>query len=179
MSFSRCWYFYPRSPRGERHGYLLILGCIRVFLSTLPARGATGNEADSLSGHSNFYPRSPRGERQFLIQGLQHLRVISIHAPREGSDFISCFAAAGISSFLSTLPARGATCFALISFPPVSYFYPRSPRGERPDGARLVVELAQFLSTLPARGATPAEVDIAQVEPFLSTLPARGATPSV
>ena len=79
---------------------------------------------------SDFYPRSPRGERLeectvapradgFLstlpARGAtkQHLRValrpdISIHAPREGSD--ATYAA--------------ASCVA-------SYFYPRSPRGER------------------------------------------------
>ena len=57
------------------------------FLSTLPARGATHDEADSLPGHS-----------------------ISIHAPREGSD-------------TKTAHSLSATC----------NFYPRSPRGERPE----------------------------------------------
>ena len=40
-------------------------------------------------------------------------------------------------------PVRGPT-----------YFYPRSPRGERPDAATMLIDAAQFLSTLPARGAT-------------------------
>ena len=83
--------FYPRSPRGER----LVLWVkerynITLFLSTLPARGATQRlrwtkRAAGISIHapregsdypkrlqadgtSDFYPRSPRGERHFLIQ---------------------------------------------------------------------------------------------------------------
>ena len=34
---------------------------------------------------------------------------ISIHAPREGSDRATVFAPSASASFLSTLPARGAT----------------------------------------------------------------------
>ena len=33
--------FYPRSPRGERHGHLPTGWPNHKFLSTLPARGAT------------------------------------------------------------------------------------------------------------------------------------------
>ena len=56
------------------------------FLSTLPARGATGwNELK------------------------EELRRISIHAPREGSDPTTLNTNGAISRFLSTLPARGAT----------------------------------------------------------------------
>ena len=40
------------------------------FLSTLPARGATGDGLLDGSSHLNFYPRSPRGER--LVSGLFH-----------------------------------------------------------------------------------------------------------
>ena len=125
-----------------------------IFLSTLPARGATTLSPSRSGSASNFYPRSPRGERPahsrlprrsryfyprsprgerqvprclFFI-----LRQISIHAPREGSD----------KRPVGSGPEKG-------------HFYPRSPRGERlmlpgaPGGWLL------FLSTLPARGATP------------------------
>ena len=102
-------YFYPRSPRGERP-MLANLGEMEVlFLSTLPARGATKNSMRCRSKSSNFYPRSPRGERPrrpdlchkevyiFLstlpargATGQKNARPdflpISIHAPREGSD---------------------------------------------------------------------------------------------
>ena len=78
-------YFYPRSPRGERPTLWILQISRTVFLSTLPARGATrrpraagpeqrisihapreGSDPKSGSQGSrsrNFYPRSPRGER--------------------------------------------------------------------------------------------------------------------
>ena len=37
-----CIHFYPRSPRGERHFEPLLEKSKEEFLSTLPARGATG-----------------------------------------------------------------------------------------------------------------------------------------
>ena len=57
-----------------------------LFLSTLPARGATGQQLAYPQAGPDFYPRSPRGERQ---------------------DEASFTATALV--FLSTLPARGAT----------------------------------------------------------------------
>ena len=79
--------FYPRSPRGERPLARAATAARRgIFLSTLPARGAT------------HHP------------GIQHgSNGISIHAPREGSDALRRSSLAGSVSFLSTLPARGAT----------------------------------------------------------------------
>ena len=39
-------------------------GSAPPFLSTLPARGATGRGDAAQVGRQNFYPRSPRGERR-------------------------------------------------------------------------------------------------------------------
>ena len=148
-------YFYPRSPRGERHRIKAVrdFGC--VFLSTLPARGATQQLEAShwtggisihapregsdvvLDGHrlvhqGDFYPRSPRGERRGKLtgppsrpadfyprspRGERHIseivqnpaNKISIHAPREGSDCLRKSPLIQVNTFLSTLPARGAT----------------------------------------------------------------------
>ena len=58
------------------------------------------------------------------------------------------------AGFLSTLPVRGATGIGVFHKCLQGYFYPRSPRGERPFGASFMMPLALFLSTLPARGAT-------------------------
>ena len=55
--------FYPRSPRGERRTPKSIWTPGSLFLSTLPARGATDEDA-----------------------AVTILNGISIHAPREGSD---------------------------------------------------------------------------------------------
>ena len=170
-------YFYPRSPRGERQ---------TAFKKKAP--------------RSNFYPRSPRGERLRGLAGGPAGRPISIHAPREGSDLKDAVAETTDALISIHAPREGSdgsrTCGAAAR----TYFYPRSPRGERRQGqlARRC-GLVQFLSTLPARGATqilprerPDQGDFYPRSPrgerrgnaynaddvtlFLSTLPARGAT---
>ena len=148
-------YFYPRSPRGERQVLPGDTISCDLFLSTLPARGATlpnwpntahkgisihapreGSDSSGqrhLDRRQNFYPRSPRGERRFLHLCYPHYINISIHAPREGSDLSDVAQEVTQEDvFLSTLPARGAT---LMGQNDNSYWAP-------------------FLSTLPARGAT-------------------------
>ena len=87
-------------------------------------------------------------------RGAHHLGKISIHAPREGSDYKNLGGIDMLTEFLSTLPARGATCAAPC----------------------LIMRSYQFLSTLPARGATCSHSKRHGRQPFLSTLPARGAT---
>ena len=79
--------FYPRSPRGERPWcWRLMLGrCL--FLSTLPARGATLNGNQWWQGFA-FLSTLPARGATADIDGIGTKRVrISIHAPREGSDF--------------------------------------------------------------------------------------------
>ena len=53
--------------------------------------------------------------------------------------------------FLSTLPARGATWASILQLCPARYFYPRSPRGERPD-ALFVGDPAQYFYPRSPRG---------------------------
>ena len=132
--------------------------------------------------------------------GVHHIdKDISIHAPREGSDFGLEESRIEFWTFLSTLPARGATVTRLYLLYRKIHFYPRSPRGERLfQGLVFLVDLIisihapregsdcpyliysctshLFLSTLPARGATLCYTIITARETFLSTLPARGAT---
>ena len=130
---------------------------------------------------------------------MLHNTDISIHAPREGSDQVPPLPGVPVDRFLSTLPARGATLVVLVAavdadisihapregsddklvgaVPCVVYFYPRSPRGERPlTAAHTGCRSEQFLSTLPARGATQTRPGSCSAAQFLSTLPARGAT---
>ena len=78
--------FNPRSPRGERLSIIFRQSPIKVFQSTLPARGATGGrtkkwQVRKISIHA---PRegSDRG-KQYAENTVFE---ISIHAPREGSD---------------------------------------------------------------------------------------------
>ena len=79
-------HFNPRSPHGERRQRTVAARIGITFQSTLPARGATGANAD------------------FLAKV-----VISIHAPRTASDSTAADAGRDGHPFQSTLPARGAT----------------------------------------------------------------------
>ena len=102
------------------------------FLSTLPARGATNELAQTKHRIFNFYPRSPRGERRTM----------------------SCKLPPAIQ-FLSTLPARGATAYMphlQKEIEDISIHAPREGSDAGHDGSRVLLD--RFLSTLPARGAT-------------------------
>ena len=100
--------FNPRSPHGERPLTESFPICVKLFQSTLPARGATvrhntGLHSQGISIHAprtgsdcsannssslrrNFNPRSPHGERHGAGDGQDANAGISIHAPRTGSD---------------------------------------------------------------------------------------------
>ena len=97
-----------------------------------------------------------KGSDRKRAQGRQASQ-ISIHAPREGSDGQDKLSILGLALFLSTLPARGATGKRHHRKRTIRYFYPRSPRGERPSELRAKRSCYLFLSTLPARGATAAK----------------------
>ena len=124
-------HFYPRSPQGERLLSVFQPVAGMVFLSTLPARGATRQDRSDRHQRPDFYPRSPQEERLPWVPRPARPEWISIHAPRKRSDPDAPCAASESTSFLSTLPARGATSGLFQSFS--SWI---------------------FLSTLPARGAT-------------------------
>ena len=128
-----CWsYFYPRSPRGERRSNL-----------------------DSSSICIIISIHAPREGSDRIIREMRQATGISIHAPREGSDSRGPSLTSPLEVFLSTLPARGATVSRTDGRRSYRYFYPRSPRGERPDDLRPTGgPNHKFLSTLPARGAT-------------------------
>ena len=77
--------FYPRSPRGERQRYDETGHPYLVFLSTLPARGATSTHSHIVFWFPFLSTLPARGAT--IQEGLcQYNNHISIHAPREGSD---------------------------------------------------------------------------------------------
>ncbi len=124
--------FYPRSPCGER----LVNGDVRS------------------SCFGNFYPRSPCGERLRLYRLSLITLPISIHALLAESDigytinfhtkprFLSTLSLRRATTrtkridrniaFLSTLSLRRATSQQPRGTTRTTYFYPRSPCGERP-----------------------------------------------
>ena len=60
----RRWYFYPRSPQGERQRTFPSLPISPLFLSTLPAKGSDPSATGAAPGWPYFYPHSPQGERR-------------------------------------------------------------------------------------------------------------------
>ena len=83
------------------------------------------------------------------------------------------------ASFLSTLPARGATALGCQWGQPRQDFYPRSPRGERPSASRGELLNRGFLSTLPARGATQLAVQPRPSSSISIHAPREGSDPQL
>ena len=106
----------------------------KQFLSTLPARGATRATGTVQRVDPDFYPRSPRGERHRKTGKGQASVYISIHAPREGSDHFAEVCEHGMV---------------------ISIHAPRE--GSDATGNNSLGAFLGFLSTLPARGATRAD----------------------
>ena len=157
---------------------MMFLLLARLFLSTLPAWGATTYKRTQSASQSEFLSTLPAWGATGL-RSIHNTQInISIHAPRVGSDAKPCFidikftaflstlpawgattgdCGRGIKNgqFLSTLPAWGATGLQILQGIRMEYFYPRSPRGERRSfGSKTYQEFLTFLSTLPAWGAT-------------------------
>ena len=189
--------FYPRSPCGERHHYLI------------PKIGTL-----------HFYPRSPCGERRQIKQTCRAETSISIHALLAESDVLNPLETLIILIFLSTLSLRRATHWsgvplvgraisihALLAESDVSSlpfgavwiisihallaesdntsiagritsndFYPRSPCGERLRHSLIEFGKLRFLSTLSLRRATMDTLIFTNAVLFLSTLSLRRAT---
>ena len=146
-------HFYPRSPCGERRrcfsasqshfeflstlslrratGYTVNFHAKARFLSTLSLRRATREPTALRTPHQNFYPRSPCGERRRPQMSSRPHNTISIHALLAESDSTFSLPLVLISLFLSTLSLRRATRTGQSVSIRASYFYPRSPCGER------------------------------------------------
>ena len=167
--------FYPRSPRGERPVRGWRRAKLLLFLSTLPAWGATGLASASNDGYS-ISIHAPRVGSDWT-QGCTRLSMwgISIHAPRVGSDGVPDGAIQGTVISIHA-PRVGSDTRYRTQIESLFNFYPRSPRGERHPGGAGCGAAFQFLSTLPAWGATKMQNIFDCHLGFLSTLPAWGAT---
>ena len=126
-----CFYFYPRSPCGERQEQWRQPLLLHTFLSTLSLRRATKYVYVWYTILVNFYPRSPCGERRDVIAEMTEAQSISIHALLAESDRCK-------------QPSSGF----------YFNFYPRSPCGERLILITLICIAPRFLSTLSLRRAT-------------------------
>ncbi len=149
---ARRGHFYPRSPRGERPGpfrlcrpVILFLSTLPArgatsrpekavrlgaFLSTLPARGATWTLCQSAPTVSVFLSTLPARGATALFKNKNVLHCISIHAPREGSDQMHLSKRANGKISIHA-PREGSDILQAAFVLVVLHFYPRSPRGER------------------------------------------------
>ena len=123
-------HFYPRSPCGERPAPLHMCHRVDTFLSTLSLRRATA-------------PPAPQGKSSIFLSTLSLRRATRETVPRGGHII-----------FLSTLSLRRATHQTLSGIAPHTYFYPRSPCGERRRSRKQRHRNKLFLSTLSLRRAT-------------------------
>ena len=99
--------FYPRSPCGERRERAPALSQSSAFLSTLSLRRAT---VDALELANAVLFLSTLSLRRATFNPLETLVILP---------------------FLSTLSLRRATMAFCVDYPKNTYFYPRSPCGER------------------------------------------------
>ena len=152
-------------------------------------------------GAEDFYPRSPCGERRYSLRPPPARGEISIHALLAESDHARVGVAAGaVISIHALLAESDVLRQGLGSWS--SYFYPRSPCGERQQFGRLCFQrqpisihallaesdylsnnsrhfLRPFLSTLSLRRATQTNTGSNESGEFLSTLSLRRATNSL
>ena len=124
-----------------------------LFLSTLPARGATGGVYYVAEAKGFLSTLPARGATWHTTEGCKIIIDISIHAPREGSDRAGQANQLGPIGISIHAPREGSDGFRdVYPFPqlisihapregsdppptrprrPLPNFYPRSPRGER------------------------------------------------
>ena len=101
-----------------------------AFQSRLPARGAALLFLFYEGRPLHFNPRSPHGERHCESCNQPCLTTFQSTLPARGATF-AVPKNVRRSKFQSTLPARGATCIAEWRITHVAHFNPRSPHGER------------------------------------------------
>ena len=125
----------------------------RKFLSTPSARRATKYSSGFIILPLNFYPRPPRGGRQRQCCNLLRRQRISIHALREEGDTQRKTKALRSSISIHALREEGDLDGKQLTAS-VENFYPRPPRGGRPDTSSGNGSSNRFLSTPSARRAT-------------------------
>ena len=105
-----CWRnFYPRPPRGGRHGFCKVLYWSKEFLSTPSARRATCLfGGDAVHDHQFLSTPSARRATTSAVAVNPALQ-ISIHALREEGDLARDKDGKTVGLFLSTPSARRAT----------------------------------------------------------------------
>ena len=115
------------------------------------------------------------GDDPITREQVEKMRGISIHVPRVGDDRRCRTAATMKRPFLSTSPAWGTTDVHNHSTVCHDNFYPRPPRGGRPEIFHCHAGHRQsFLSTSPAWGTTCGSKDCRRLNRHFYPRPPRG-----
>ena len=114
------------------------------FQPTLPARGATLHERNTISPDLHFNPRSPHGERPELDVECKRQAQISTHAPRTGSDKLLHNASSFTQDFNPRSPHGERREVGGEDVTVHDNFNPRSPHGERRASARTRYRASYF-----------------------------------
>ena len=149
-------YFYPRPPRGGRPPLFGTQISASGFLSTPSARRATPRSHSSHAAPRYFYPRPPRGGRPQFTFLRRVKRQHFYPRPPRGGRHPHCCKQVRIYVFLSTPSARRATQHQGHHEAGYGHFYPRPPRGGRRKRRNARRYPTVFLSTPSARRATRA-----------------------
>ena len=145
--------FYPRPPRGGRPNGLVAFANGYIFLSTPSARRAThrqraGRHPESISIHAL------REEGDDQSRGLHSGCIISIHALREEGDLQPVYGRHRFCQISIHALREEGDCRTWCTAWRTAYFYPRPPRGGRPQQEKLLKDLLDFYPR-PPRGGRP------------------------
>ena len=168
--------FYPRPPRGGRRGpWRAVLQSRYISIHALREEGDPGH-GDKSGAVRNFYPRPPRGGRLLIAHPpCTYLTFLSTPSARRATRGTSMKAATK-TLFLSTPSARRATGAARAAERSRQYFYPRPPRGGRPQRTAGRKQRGDFYPRPPRGGRREGKLTAYTRGEFLSTPSARRAT---
>ena len=129
--FNLLFYFYPRSPCGERQSKIDPDQVPGYFYPRSPCGERRVIRKPTTGRNNHFYPRSPCGERHRNIANRERQKNISIHALLAESDLDELCRMMGIKHFYPRSPCGERRSGLYFKSLKGSYFYPRSPCGER------------------------------------------------
>ena len=131
MGAQRKRHFYPRPPRGGRHGApRLAHDLSKISIHALREEGDY-NSFEAWAAANDFYPRPPRGGRRFFCYSYDcFCQFLSTPSARRATDHDACVELHGFIS-IHALREEGDDTFS-IDQAAIIHFYPRPPRGGRP-----------------------------------------------
>ena len=126
-------HFYPRPPRGGRQACItMCYWCTKISIHALREEGDI-HLICVISLIKYFYPRPPRGGRRPAVYAAVLISAFLSTPSARRATYGAQSPCKTFFQFLSTPSARRATsdCPSIINY--LLYFYPRPPRGGRPE----------------------------------------------